>query len=115
VLTKVAAKSVRHLRAHTTLPNSIVFQSGQQFIPCNISVSQGENLSPLLFALYLNDFESYVANQFNGLSGDIAEHLNMGYIELYFNIFVLLYTDDTIILDPVNLQNALNVTLEYCE
>ena len=29
---------------------------------------QGENPSPLLFAIYLNDFESYVSRHYNGYS-----------------------------------------------
>ena len=46
---------------------------------CNVGVRQGENLSPLLFAIYLNDFESYVRRHYYGLdtlSGDIAGHLS---------------------------------------
>ena len=34
------------------------------FLPCNAGVRQVENLSPLLFSIYLNDFQSYVSNNF---------------------------------------------------
>ena len=38
-----------------------------EFFKCNIGVRQGENLSPLLFALYLNDFEIFIKDRFNGV------------------------------------------------
>ena len=31
-----------------------------ELFPCNIGVHQGENLSPVLFSLYLNDLELYL-------------------------------------------------------
>ena len=31
-----------------------------KFFKCNIGVRQGENLSPILFALYLNDFQTFI-------------------------------------------------------
>ena len=30
---------------------------------CNVGVRQGENLSPLLFSLYLNDLEEFLASK----------------------------------------------------
>ena len=34
---------------------------------CNIGVRQGENLSPLLFAIYLNDFQQSIGKLVQGL------------------------------------------------
>ena len=56
------------------------------YFTCNVGVRQDENLSPLLFAIYLNDFESYVSRHYKGLytlSGDIAVHLSDPDIEVF--------------------------------
>ena len=34
---------------------------------CHIGARQGENLSPLLFAIYLNDFQQYIGKSHKGL------------------------------------------------
>ena len=36
--------------------------------PCQVGVRQGENLSPLLFAIYLNDFNEFLSEKYSGLS-----------------------------------------------
>ena len=38
-----------------------------EFFSCNVGVRQGENLSPLLFAVYLNDFQEHIAKIYPGL------------------------------------------------
>ena len=37
------------------------------YFPCNIGVRQGDNLSPLLFALFINYFSHYVGRSYKGL------------------------------------------------
>ena len=38
------------------------------YFSCNVGVRQGEKLSPLLFAIYLNDFEYTISRKYKGLS-----------------------------------------------
>ena len=88
---------------------SCVFLNGEksEFFISTRGVRQGENLSPLLFSLFVNDIES--------------EFLKLGcsYINLdnFIRLMVLMYAADTIILaDSVeNLQIALNALKSYCD
>ena len=55
------------------------------FFACNIGVRQGENLSSILFAIYLNDFQSSISKSYNGfndLACDIENELET-FMKLY--------------------------------
>ena len=77
--------------------------------------SDGENLSPFLFAIFLNDLEDFLENHnVTGLltiSQDIENIMNV-----YINIFLLLYADDTVLMaeTPEDLQKQLNIFHDYC-
>ena len=70
-------------------------------------VRQGENLSPVLFSLYLNDLEAYLLYNTNtGLTID-CDNID---ITFYLRLIVLLYADYTVILasNEADLQFSLN-------
>ena len=60
----------------------------------NIRVRQGENLSPILLSLFLNDLSEFIAHAYNGLnsvSDKVHNLLNNDNIEVYFNLYIWLY------------------------
>ena len=78
---------------------------------------QGENLSPLLFAIFLNDLEKYLS-QYSANSGvTVLRHDTLADELTFLNFFLLLYADDTILLaeSAQGLQNALDSLYSYCK
>ena len=71
------------------------------------------SLSPLMFAMYLNDLESYI------LSAGV-EPINLEYqnddVLLYLKLLILLYADDTVIFsnNEEDFRKSLNAFHEYC-
>ena len=62
------------------------------FFACDCGVRQGDNRSPVMFSLYLNDLESFLMHK--GLSG-ITVDVNDEEFMIYIKLFSLLYADDT--------------------
>ena len=84
------------------------------FFASECGVRLGENLSPVLFALYLNDLESFL------LSGGVETldfELLTDEINIYLKVLLLLYADDTVIFsnNEQNFQKCLNEFSEYCK
>ena len=91
-----------------------------EMFDCNIGVRQGENLSPILFALFLNDFEEFIRGKFQGINILPHEIDSVAYekgFDIYFKLFTLLYADDTIVLaqSENELQLALDALSVYCK
>ena len=84
----------------------------------NVGVRQGENLSPVLFALYINDLKESLVSGLEGLKhvANLAEEQNFDDFEVFVKLFLLLYADDTVILaeSEKEMQIALNTLSCYC-
>ena len=75
-------------------------------------VRQGENLSPLLFALFVNDLEfSLLNNDCHHVNFDLENVDNM------LCLFELMYADDMVILanNPQKLKYAIKALESYCK
>lgn len=98
---------VKHMRAY-----SHVFTS-------NIVLLQGENLSPILFSIFLNDLKEVLCNRNIKLPTlfQTAQSAGAEQLDDLRRLFLLLYADDTAILaeTPIDLQNALHELNAYWE
>ena len=82
---------------------------------CDIGVGKGGNLSPPLFAIYLNDVISFLSNAYMYKCLDKADNYCQTYLserdrQVFFKLYTVLYADDIIIFaeNAQDLQTNLN-------
>ena len=100
-----------------SVAKSLVFANDtkSEYFMCNIGVRQGENLSPLLFAIFLNDLQQYfIDKNVSGLEECTESILHS--LGVYIELFLLFYDDDTVIIteNVYSLQQALDVFSLCC-
>ena len=112
---EISRKMVKLIRNMYSKIKSTVFLNGTHSPPfaSHAGVRQGENLSPFLFALYINDLETFMRSQ-GTPNITVTKHTGVASM---IQLFLVLYADDTAILadSPEGLQKSLDLLDNYCE
>ena len=82
------------------------------YFKCETGVRQGENLSPALFAIFLNDMQSYIETHGGRGVNLVTSEDSTAWLKL----LLLLYADDTIIVsdNESDFQKCLDAFNDYC-
>jgi len=83
-----------------------------EYFGIETGVRQGENLSPMLFSLFLEDLENYMI-----MNGNNSLRLKSEACNNMMRLLVLMYADDTVLLSNTQsgLQRMLNSLKNYCK
>ncbi len=89
---------------YSQMKSCVLNSQKSDFLITNKGVRQGENLSPLLFALFVNDIEDHLL-----ANGCIYVNIDNEAFDNYIKLLVLMYADDTILIadSEENLQKAI--------
>lgn len=101
---------------YKNIKSNIIYNNMESdYFPCKNGVRQGENMSPFLFAIFINDLETFLETQHNTGLETISSELD-SILGIYLKIFALLYADDTALMaeSPLELQKQLDSFYEYC-
>ena len=83
------------------------------FFMCEKGIRQGENLSPLLFSIFLNDVEQFLCDKnCNGVN--ISYEIDD--IVIFLKLLILLYADDTVLMKKNHngMQTLLIFFSDFC-
>ena len=86
-----------------------------EFFVSHVGVKQGENLSPFLFSLFLNDLERYFLSHNVECLSHIS-NLCRESLQIFLKLFIILYADDTVLLSETaeGMQASLRCFEKYC-
>ena len=108
------------LNLYNNIKSRIVYNdSVSNVFPClngyKLHVTR-RNVSPFLFALYLNDLDTFLTSKNAQGVKSISEDFEND-LQIYVKLFTILYADDTVLLaeSAEELQSELNYFYEYCE
>ena len=97
----------------------VAINGGQsECFPCHTGVRHGENLSPLMISICLNNPNNFLARKCTGLDylNNIRGELLNDELTTFFKLYLLMYADDIVLLveSPKYLHTLLHAMKDYC-